>query len=100
MPGAEAATQSRRRSAAKTAAKGGTEPSGGWRRTPVTVTSKAASRRAIWVPMAPAPTMQAAVRASERPAGSPSAWLEAIRSFGEAPRQREEEGHGVLGDGH
>jgi len=36
--------------------------SGGWRRTPVTVTSKAASRRAIWVPMAPAPTTQAAVR--------------------------------------
>jgi hypothetical protein len=31
---------------------------------------------------------------------SPSARLEAIRGFGEAPRQREKERHGVLGDGH
>src|SRR6476661_7004473 len=46
-------------------------PLGGWRRTPVTVTSKAASRRAISVPTAPAPTMHAAVPASERPAGCP-----------------------------
>src|SRR5580704_17599189 len=53
------------------AAKGGTGLSGGWWRTPVTVTSNAASRRAIWVPTAPAPTMQAAVPVSERPAGSP-----------------------------
>jgi hypothetical protein len=30
---------------------GGTGPSGEWRRTPVTVTSNAARRRAIWVPM-------------------------------------------------
>jgi hypothetical protein len=29
---------------------GGTGPSGEWRRTPVTVTSNAARRRAIWVP--------------------------------------------------
>lgn len=39
-------------------------------------------------------------RAGERAAGwlSPAARFEALRSFGEAPRQREEQGHGVVGE--
>ena len=68
---------------------------------PVTLTSKAASRRAIWGADS-AGADDAGRRAGERATSglTPAAGLEAVRGLGEAPRQREEEGHGVLGDGH